>query len=89
MRLLTIPEVSDLLRVPDARAYELARQRKIPVVRIGRQVRIPEDRLLAWIESAARRSVATGRRSPKRAEPATNGSGPKPRPADRLATTKV
>jgi len=50
MRLLTIPEVSTLLRVPEARAYALARERVIPVVRIGRQVRVPEDRLRAWIE---------------------------------------
>jgi excisionase family DNA binding protein len=50
MRLLTIPEVSDLLRVPPARAYELARQGVLPVVRLGRQVRVSEPALQRWIE---------------------------------------
>ena len=54
MRLLTIPEVSDLLRVPEARAYELARERTIPVVRIGRQVRVPEEALRRWISKGGR-----------------------------------
>ncbi len=51
MRLMTIPEVSDLLRVPRARAYELAREGLIPVVRVGRQVRVSDDALSRWIES--------------------------------------
>jgi excisionase family DNA binding protein len=49
MRLLTIPEVSDLLRVPKARAYALARGGVIPVVHVGRQVRVREEALAAWI----------------------------------------
>ena len=49
MRLLTMPEVADLLRVRRARAYELARRGVIPVVHVGRQVRVAEDDLHTWI----------------------------------------
>ena len=51
MDLLTVPEVARILRVRVPRAYELARQGAIPVVRIGRQVRIQEEILREWITS--------------------------------------
>lgn len=50
MRLLTAKEVSEGLRVPLARVYELARTGVIPVVRLGeRQVRFNEDAIRDWI----------------------------------------
>jgi len=49
MELLTIREVAERLRVSEQRAYELARQEVIPVVRIGRQVRVDAARLVDWI----------------------------------------
>ena len=60
MRLLTISEVSDLLRVPQARAYELAREGVIPTVRIGRQVRVSEAALARWIDQGGRSLSDTG-----------------------------
>ena len=45
MELLTIPEVAHVLRVREARAYELARNNIIPVVHVGRQVRVDEAAL--------------------------------------------
>ena len=62
MRLMTIPEVADLLRVPPARAYELARHGAIPVVHIGRQVRVPEDALRRWLEGGGHPLGREGRR---------------------------
>lgn len=51
MRLLTAKEVSEGLRIPIARVYELARTGVIPVVRLGeRQVRFNEEALRDWIE---------------------------------------
>lgn len=51
MRLLTAKEVSEGLRVPLARVYELARTGVIPVVRLGeRQVRFNEEAIQDWIE---------------------------------------
>jgi excisionase family DNA binding protein len=50
MRLLTAKEVSEGLRIPVARVYELARTGVIPVVRLGeRQVRFNEDALREWV----------------------------------------
>ena len=49
VQLLTIREVAALLRVPTARAYALARADLLPVVRIGRQIRIDEAALRGWI----------------------------------------
>jgi excisionase family DNA binding protein len=63
---MKICEVADLLRVPPARAYELAREGVIPTVRIGRQVRVSAAALARWIEeggqslSDAERSADTG-----------------------------
>ena len=54
MRLLTVQEVSEILRVPRSRAYELARQGLIPSVRLGRQVRIEESALHEWIGAGGR-----------------------------------
>jgi excisionase family DNA binding protein len=50
MHLLTAKEVSERLRVPVARVYELARLDALPVVRIGeRQIRFNEDAMRDWI----------------------------------------
>lgn len=50
-KLLTIDEVAGILNVKVARAYELARTGLLPTVRLGRQVRVEERRLIAWIEA--------------------------------------
>lgn len=47
---LTIMEVANYLRIGRTMAYELARRRDFPALRIGRAVRIPRDRFLAWLE---------------------------------------
>ena len=49
MKLLTIPEVAELLSVSTPRAYELARRGIIPSVRLGRQVRVHPAELDRWI----------------------------------------
>ena len=49
IKLLTAQEVADLLRVPKARVYDLARQGLLPLVRLGRQVRFEERALREWI----------------------------------------
>jgi putative molybdopterin biosynthesis protein len=48
-RLLRIPEVAQMLAVSPQRAYELARKDLLPVVRVGRQVRVDQRRLEEWI----------------------------------------
>ena len=54
MALMKIPEVAHELDVPVHRGYTLARKGIIPVVRIGRQVRVDRDQLAAWIEAGGR-----------------------------------
>jgi excisionase family DNA binding protein len=50
-RLLTIPEVATRLGVPTAYAYELARRRQLPVLRVGlRYLRVPAAGLATWID---------------------------------------
>jgi excisionase family DNA binding protein len=51
MTLLTVPEVADRLRLRPARVYEIARKGVLPVVRLGRQVRISEHALQAWLDA--------------------------------------
>ncbi len=49
MKLLTAEEVARILRVPKLNVYRLVREGRLPVVRIGRFVRVPEEELRAWI----------------------------------------
>ena len=51
MELLKVDEVARMLRVPSARVYDLARQRVIPSVRLGRQIRVDRSALRRWVES--------------------------------------
>jgi excisionase family DNA binding protein len=47
--LLSLPEVAARLRLPKGRVYELARQGRLPAVRIGKYVRVQREQLEAWI----------------------------------------
>jgi len=46
----TPEEVAKTLKISRVFVYKLIRQRKIPSVRIGRVVRIPNNRLQEWLE---------------------------------------
>ena len=48
-RLLTIPQVAELLAIPTGHAYDLARRDVLPVVRFGKYVRVPQVSLTRWI----------------------------------------
>ena len=67
--LLTMPQVAERLGVPDSEAYALARQGRLPVIRIGKYVRMRPADLTAFIEAhqdvpnvLRRRLAATERR---------------------------
>jgi len=49
--LLTAQEAADILRVSRWRIYDLISQNVVPVVRLGRQVRIPRDKLWELIQA--------------------------------------
>ena len=49
MRMFTVPEVAEILRIPKLHVYRLIREGKLPAVRIGRLVRVSEEALRVWI----------------------------------------
>jgi excisionase family DNA binding protein len=49
--LLTVRDVEAELQLGRTRTYELIRSGQIPVIRLGRSVRIPRDALRCWIEA--------------------------------------
>jgi excisionase family DNA binding protein len=49
-KLLRVEEVAELLGVHRCTVFELLRKRELPVLRIGRAVRIPRRALDLWIE---------------------------------------
>lgn len=61
-RLLSMPEAAILLRIPEDRAYDLARQRRFPVVAIGKYRRVRESALRAYIEANEQPEVQSSRR---------------------------
>lgn len=48
-RLLTIPQMAELLAIPPGHAYDLARRDVLPVVRFGKYVRVTQASLTKWI----------------------------------------
>ncbi len=48
---LTIPEVAEYLRISKSKIYYLVSRNQIPHLKIGRNVRIRESDLQAWMES--------------------------------------
>ena len=49
IRTLIVDEVAEALRVTPPRVYQLIRDGLLPAVHVGRQLRVSEDALRAWI----------------------------------------
>jgi excisionase family DNA binding protein len=58
--LLTADEAAQLIRLPRSSVYELARNRRIPCVRIGRRILFVRGELVKWLVDEM--SVAPRRR---------------------------
>jgi excisionase family DNA binding protein len=52
-QLLTLPQVAERLAVPETYAYELARQHKLPIVRLGKYIRVPVEEFEKWVVQQA------------------------------------
>lgn len=50
-QLLTMSQAAEILGVREPKIYIMAREGLLPVVRLGRQLRIDPDKLEQWIES--------------------------------------
>ena len=64
--LLTVRDVEAELQLGRTRTYELIRSGQIPVIRLGRSVRIPREALRRWIDDhsiGVARGDAEGHRS--------------------------
>ena len=48
--MLSVPEVAEVLGISRAGAYELARSREFPSMKVGSRIIIPKDKFLLWIE---------------------------------------
>ncbi|MCD5401645.1 helix-turn-helix domain-containing protein [candidate division NPL-UPA2 bacterium] len=48
---LRVEEVGKILDISRAKAYSLAKQKKIPTFWVGRSVRIPKKEFLEWIKN--------------------------------------
>ena len=51
--LLTVREAATILRIGKDLAYDLAREGKLPVLRLGRRIVVPRQALLRWIQTQA------------------------------------
>lgn len=54
-KILTVPDVAKYLKISRAKTYALVQRGEIPSIKLGRNVRIRESDLLAWIESQVRK----------------------------------
>ena len=50
-RVMTVAEVAEFLRIGKTTAYELIKEGDIPSMKVGRQVRIFRDDLMAYVRS--------------------------------------
>jgi len=53
-RLLKPEAVAEILGIPLQRFYFLARKEMIPVVRLGKQIRVDEEELKKWIKEGGK-----------------------------------
>lgn len=54
---LTAPEVSEVLGISRAAAYELVRSKGFPHMKIGTRILVPRDKFLAWIDEQTEAAV--------------------------------
>jgi excisionase family DNA binding protein len=47
---MSVTEAAELLGISRALAYELARSQRLPAVRLGRRLVVPQKALLHWLE---------------------------------------
>ena len=90
-RLLTIPEVADLLAVPTARVYEMIRRGDLPAAKVGKKnVRVPSTDLREWLAKNRLDTVKYALYSrPQSGRPYDRPRTPPPAQAARSATTRA
>lgn len=49
----TVKEIAKLLGINVTAAYELAKRRDFPAIRVGKRIIVPKDAFYRWLEKAA------------------------------------
>jgi excisionase family DNA binding protein len=49
----TVHDVAEYLRISEAKVYQLARERRLPVVRIGKTWRFRKDLIIDWLSQCS------------------------------------
>lgn len=47
---LTIPQVAKILHISDAKGYQMARDGELPIIKLGKVVRVPRNQFKEWLE---------------------------------------
>ena len=47
--MLSVPDLTDVLGISRAGAYELVKSKGFPALHIGNRIVVPKDELIAWI----------------------------------------
>jgi excisionase family DNA binding protein len=64
-RLLTAPEVAEMLSVPEGWVREHTRNGRLPAIQLGRYRRYDRADVLAWVEAQKGGGAAWGRHRPQ------------------------
>ncbi len=54
--MMTVPETAQYLNIPVSKVYELVKSQDFPAAKIGKNWRIPKNRLEPWLDSQIRKS---------------------------------
>ena len=75
--LLRMGEVAEILSISTERAYQLGRDGRLPVVRIGKHVRVNPEALKEWMDAGGSPlDDAEAQESNKRSDNSRGGGGP-------------
>lgn len=62
LKVLTVHEVAEYLRMSEAKVYRLVKEGRLPVVRIGKTWRFRKDLLDNWLSQCTETSLKTNGR---------------------------
>lgn len=49
--LLTVPEMAKMLRISRSKAYALVKEKDFPIIKIGKCIRISQEKVLSWLNN--------------------------------------
>lgn len=49
--LLTVPEMAKMLKISRSKAYALVKEMDFPIIKIGKCIRISQEKVLSWLNN--------------------------------------